>query len=449
MNTQPDFCAGRHSGPRLFPSIAGGGGEAIRVAASGAASVIQSRIAPGFQRCFLNRSFIMKFKDSIFRLAMVAGLVVGIIPQAFAQTAAGTQISNQASVDFEVAGVNQADVLSNILQFRVDRQIIVTVAESGGASTQVAPGSAGQVLTFTVTNNSNAILDFALVANDFGAGATPAPFSDTDNFNVSVAPAPIVRVDNPAGLPAEIGVYDAGDTETFIDELAVGGSRTVFIVASIPNIVVNGDTAGMTLTAIAHQTTVALTGAYTGTPGVLAGLAAETNTTVADDPAFIDTVFGDLAGDAAGDVAQDGEHSDYDEYDVVTATITVTKTSTVVSDPFNLLVNPKAIPGAVIEYCFDVFNNGSATATTIILTDPIPANTLFVSGSIKTAPTSLVQTCDVGTGTVEDDNNAGADESDPNGGDYDLSTAGAITVRSPAGIAPTGHFKATYRVTVQ
>jgi uncharacterized repeat protein (TIGR01451 family) len=56
------------------------------------------------------------------------------------------------------------------------------------------------------------------------------------------------------------------------------------------------------------------------------------------------------------------------------ATLVITKTSTVVSDPVSS-ANPKAIPGAIIRYTITVQNTGSLTvdANSIIVEDPLPA----------------------------------------------------------------------------
>ena len=51
------------------------------------------------------------------------------------------------------------------------------------------------------------------------------------------------------------------------------------------------------------------------------------------------------------------------------ADVSVAKTSTVISDPFNGTTNPKAIPGAVVEYCIVVTNAAGATATDINISD--------------------------------------------------------------------------------
>ncbi len=52
------------------------------------------------------------------------------------------------------------------------------------------------------------------------------------------------------------------------------------------------------------------------------------------------------------------------------------KTSSVLSDPLNGTIDPKAIPGAVMSYALSVTNSGPGTTTnnSIILTDPLPAN---------------------------------------------------------------------------
>ena len=132
---------------------------------------------------------------------------------------------------------------------------------------------------------------------------------------------------------------------------------TVFIVSSIPIGQPNDHTAGLTLTAFAAA-------------GRRRGRARRTTWTRAgsEDRDVVDTVFGDtVAGDTDG--VRDGAHSDDDAYRVQTATLTVTKTSTVISDPFNGTTVPKRIPGAVIEYCVTVENTRRRGRPRVVLTD--------------------------------------------------------------------------------
>ena len=86
-----------------------------------------------------------------------------------------------------------------------------------------------------------------------------------------------------------------------------------------------------------------------------------------------------------------------------TATLTVNppslvfmKTVSVTSDPVNLAINPKNIPGAEVLYNLRVTNTGAGTvdSNTTLITDPIPVNTeLFVGdlGGAGSGPIVFVQ----------------------------------------------------------
>jgi hypothetical protein len=73
------------------------------------------------------------------------------------------------------------------------------------------------------------------------------------------------------------------------------------------------------------------------------------------------------------------------------ATLTVVKSSSVISDPVNGTTNPKFIPGAIINYSFTVANTGTSTVdnNTVVLIDALPsqisvgsaASPSFVQGS--------------------------------------------------------------------
>lgn len=295
-----------------------------------------------------------------------------------AGTTAGTLIGNQATVNFKVGGTSQPPVSNATTTFLVDRKINLTVAQVGG-SVSVAPGSSDQVMAFTVTNTSNASLDFGLSATN---DANPADDFDPTNIRVFV--------DSNGN-----GTYEpATDTSLFLDEIPADAVRTVFVVSNIPVGQINAQTAGITLTATAKES---------GTPSS-EGLSV-TQTVGADTQNAVDTVFADGAGDTDG--VRDGKHSDDNIYTVLAAGITVLKTATIISDPFNgtssPTVFPKAIPGAVIEYCIQVQNPaGGATATDVTVTDPVPVNTTFVSGSIFAGGTVTGAVCNADGTPVSD-----------------------------------------------
>ena len=108
-------------------------------------------------------------------------------------------------------------------------------------------------------------------------------------------------------------------------------------------------------------------------------------------------------------------------FNVQTAAISFVKTNSIISDPINLATKPKFIPGATVRYCLLVTNAGPAAANAIIVSDTVPANVTFTPGSMKSGTTCA------GAATVEDDNNTGADESDPYGASFATGSLIAIT----------------------
>ena len=290
-------------------------------------------------------------------LASAGGLAAAAFaaaPASAAGTASGTTVTNTVSLDYKVGGVDQNQITASD-SFTVDRKVNLTVAEVGSSTTSVSPGELAAVTAFTVTNTSNAPLDLAL-----SAAQAAAAHGGTDNFDVTNLR---VYVDTNTN-----GAFDSGtDTlVTYLDQVAADASRTVFVVADIPLGRSTGDVAGVRLTASAAEATAA------GSQG-----AAVTETSGANTSG-VDTVFADTNAD--GNVARDGAHFAGDDYTVLAAALTATKSSRVISDPFNGTTNPKMIPGAVVEYCVAVANaSGSATATNVNVSDSLPAETTYLA----------------------------------------------------------------------
>jgi uncharacterized repeat protein (TIGR01451 family) len=259
-------------------------------------------------------------------------------PALAAGTDAGDLITNNVSVSYDVGGVTQTPETASDT-FTVDRIVDVTVAEVGGAATSVSPGETQAATTFTVTNNSNDTVDFALDSAQ----------SVADDFNVSNVQ---FYVDDGNGT------FGPEDTlVTFLDEVPEDATVTVHVVGDVPITAMNGDTAEIFLIADAHEA---------GGAGVLG---TEHTDTAGANTAGIDTVLADL-GTPNDDGANEGDHSDMDSYVVAAADLSVAKTSTVISDPVNGTTNPKAVPGAVVEYCITVSNAaGAALATNVVIND--------------------------------------------------------------------------------
>lgn len=298
----------------------------------------------------------------------LASLALSVSEGAWAVgTLSGTSVDNRATVAYAVGSTPQPVIESSPAgnstsgvgngsdtSFLVDNRVDLTVTELGGGYTVVASGGLSEVLVYTVANTGNTVQDFSLGATDLVGVADP--FGGTDNFDA--APVGIFVDANNDSL------YDAGDTETYIDELAADDTVEVFVVRNI-GVRASGDISAVILTAQVAQ------GGLAGTPGadILTDDAA-----AADLPGTVQIVFGDGASDG-GDVIRNGRFADTDAYRVGAAQITVAKSSAVISDPINLGVNPKAIPGAVVEYTVTISNAAlaSAAATNVQVTDSLIA----------------------------------------------------------------------------
>lgn len=348
--------------------------------------------------------------------AMALG-TLGVLQNAYAVgTAASTSITNRATVNYTVGGVAQSPIESSPAgnttpgvgngtntAFVVDNKVDLTVTEVSGAATIVNPGQLNAVAVFRVTNTGNAPQAYQLAPSNL---AGTVLFGNTDNTDVNNLRVFVDANNN--------GTFEAAiDTATSITTLAADANVRVFIVADVPVTATNGQFSNVRLIAST---------AVNNTPAVLL-----TQTAGADTPGAVDVVFADGAG-TAGDVARDGKHSADDQFAVQSAALTLQKTSVVISDPFNAAVNPKAIPGAVIEYTVVVTNNGAVAAAGVAVTDPPPANTTFLQ-NVYSAGTRDVQ---ISVGALNTFCVAEAGGTDTNADGCVRTAGGSLSVGAPA-----------------
>jgi uncharacterized repeat protein (TIGR01451 family) len=125
---------------------------------------------------------------------------------------------------------------------------------------------------------------------------------------------------------------------------------------------------------------------------------------------------------------------------ITSTSLSVVKTSSTISDGVSS-ANPKSVPGAVTQYCLLVTNNGNtetAASTNVQAVDVVPANMTYVAGSLFSGTS-----CSTAT-TAEDDDAAGADESDP----FGVSVTGSTVTGITASLAAGGTFAIVFRATV-
>lgn len=288
-------------------------------------------------------------------IALLAALASPMHAHA-AGTRAGSTISNTASASFDNGGGTQT-IDSNKVDLLVDELLDVTVDSSNPADVPTTPGATNQVLTFSVTNNGNGEEAFVLSTIANGGG---------DQYDPTVTQ---IYLDNGDG------VFDAG-TDTLYTPgsnnpvLDPDESITVFVIATTPSTVSDGDRGIVSLVAAAQ------TG--TGNPGTsFAGK-------------------GEGGGDAVvGSTRADGQ--DNGAFRVSAATVTLVK-SAVVVDPFG---GAEPVPGATITYTITATTAGSGSLNGLTISDNVPANTSYVAGSVRLGTTALSDAADSDAGSYD------------------------------------------------
>jgi uncharacterized repeat protein (TIGR01451 family) len=358
--------------------------------------------------------------------AVIPAVLLNAVPAMAAGTTQGTSITNNITVDYQVGGIGQAQI-NNTNQplssntFLVDRKIIFTINEKAPVgTTQAAPGSTGRITTFQLTNTSNDVLDFTVTPANLVGGA--AAHGGTDAFNMNNLLICLdANADNTCDAPAAASLT--------VDNLAADANTTILVVGDIPLAATNGQIANITATATAlNSNGTAITAATDAT---------------ANGAGTVETIFADAAKTGAGgtSVARNGIDVATDDYTVQAAALTVFKTSRVISDGVSA-TNPKALPGAVVEYCISVNNAaGGQAATNVAIRDVIPANmgyvlnSIFVGATVTTPGAS--QTCSGGT--------AATDATDADAGQFDvaLDRAEGTLASVAAGASSALIFRAT------
>ncbi len=361
---------------------------------------------------------------------VLAVCMLAALPAWAAGTAAGTAISNKATLNFSVGGVTQPVVNSSptgntvsgaaggtntsfVVDRKVDLQVVTTDAASNGAT----PGASNVAATFRVTNLGNAVQDFSLQIEAMVAGTNMATASgDGYNSNASAFAVSNCRwavAATAAALPAASSPASFGTT-AFVDELAPDAQSFVRVICDVPTGGANADTATIAMVATARESACAATTLFAATPvanttcattGALG--AALTASAGANAAATVETVFGDAAGRSVSvaDAKSDAKHSARGAYKLITAQPKVTKTQAVFCDPLNLGTNPKVIPGAVIKYSIKVENviNAGQTAADVAnalistFADVVDTNVALVVDAYTTVSAA---TCNPATGTT-------------------------------------------------
>lgn len=287
-------------------------------------------------------SYRIKVMGTAATLAMMAASAQ---PTFAAGTLAGTEIVNTVTAEYDVNNIAQT-ALTKTETVVVDRVINMQLTEVGNATTTVTPGATNVFAKFELTNLSNEALRFDPTVTQLANGTTTA-HNGTDTFDLESGQ---LYSDTDGD-----GTFNVANDQPLVNvgSLDPDAKYTFFYVGKVPASIPNGGIAGV---AVSMQASEA------GTGVALVNNAGMANT------AGKDTVFADGAG--PDDAAKDAIISARDDFTVFTASLNILRTSKVVSNLIEGTDNPKAIPGATVEYCIIASNAADAAeATNVRLSD--------------------------------------------------------------------------------
>ncbi len=310
--------------------------------------------------------------------AVFAGLVSSVAHAA--GTSAGTSVSNTFTLDYDISSVAQTQITPGApTTFTVDRNVDLTVTSQGNVN--VAPAATGEELVFGVRNDGNDNQAYSFALEDLGG----------DNFDATSV-ALRYYVDAGADGIFTAGVDDAGAGTAYTagsgaasTDLAPDATLWIVLSGDIPGAATDGQADGHILLADTLNPVASLDAAYSATAGTQATAAAGANNLNGE----AQNVLADGTGTAAADAANDGAHSATASFVVVTASLSASKTVSVIATDASAITcatdaalagNQYAVPGACIEYVISVTNavGASATATDIAVSDTLPDEVAFV-----------------------------------------------------------------------
>lgn len=330
-----------------------------------------------------------------------------------AQLAAPTATKSFANAAFQVDGTNRLTITltnSNTLAItnvaftdtypaNLVNATVPNIANScGGTATAAAAAGTLSISGGTIPASGSCAIEVDLTATQAGAYTNTLLANAVASGNAVAGPAADVTSDTTAYLPPILSkafgaaTINMGGSASMVLTLTNPASNTAAITGVSVDDTFPG---GMTLDDTTFTYTPAACGSVTQTDGVTASVAGDAairfsvaslaagvscevsvNITSSTTGAVTNTTDVPVA---TGPVALTGITA-WDDIEVVSApSIMLLKSVQTISDPVNLGANPKAIPGAVMQYNIIATNSGAGSADidSTILIDPIPANTLL------------------------------------------------------------------------
>ncbi len=281
-----------------------------------------------------------------------------------AGTGAGVVVPNSVTLEYSQSGLTRTTGAT--ASFFVDELLDVSIVSSDASSIGVLAGETAAVQQYTLTNLGNGSEAFRLTVNDAVAG---------DDFDSSLN-ALYLETNGTVGLqvgPGGDDLYVAGTNDPI---LLSDDFLTVYVTADIPAGLMVDDVALLSLRAIG---TTILAGAGTDDPALPAFPAVGTSFPALGDPAS--TGGGNVAAmvGISYDIATPLYLAQHD-FLVNDVGLAITKTAFFVEDP---LGGNAVLPGSVVSYRVSVNLVGGGAAQSLVVTDPLPVDVLYVPNSLS------------------------------------------------------------------
>ena len=266
-------------------------------------------------------------------------------------TPAGTSIANSASLSYMVGPGVPSIATSNTVLFRADEVIQPLLTWQDATPVAVSTPGSDSVLSFLLTNAGNGSESFALTRTN---GPPPLPLGNYTPQNGSVGSIYLesgLQAGFQASGPNADTAYVAGTNDP---ALAPDASLIVYVISNTPSVAANAQ-GNVLLTASAL--TPGTAGAVAGT--ALAGL-----------------------GQGGGFAVVGGSGAQANATGIMIASgigLLIAKTVQSVLDPQGTAV---VMSGSVLTYRIAATLSGAGTASNLVITDPLPAGTTYVPGSI-------------------------------------------------------------------
>jgi hypothetical protein len=183
----------------------------------------------------MNQKATRRTHTALLRCIVTMVIACAMLGHASAQTAADTQIQNQASATYSDGSGGSYSTVSNTVIVTVAKVSGLTITPDGGTDPSVVPGQTGVIFSFRVTNTGNFTDQVRFLAS--GASVRLAVGSP------AVITRAVIDVNNSGG-------FDGGDTNIFTngaDVLSANLAQNAFINVLVEGSVNAGATGGQTV----------------------------------------------------------------------------------------------------------------------------------------------------------------------------------------------------------